>query len=65
MTYSDNNQIHVFDSSSNENKRRMSFKRDFGQGKIKRMSCGLMLYKGTTNNFTVKSDIKCKIIILR
>lgn len=39
----DNNQIHVFDSSSNENKRRIPFKRHFGKGKIKRMSCGLML----------------------
>ena len=48
MTYSDNNQIHVFDSSSNENKRRIPFKREFGKGKIKRMSCGLMLYKGTS-----------------
>ena len=46
MDYSDNNRIHVFDSSSNENKRRIPFKRDFGKGKIKRMSCGLMLYKG-------------------
>ena len=63
MTYSDNNQIHVFDSSSNENKRRIPFKREFGKGKIKRMSCGLMLYKGTAYNFTVKSDIK--IVILR
>ena len=46
MTFSDNNRIHVFDSSSNENKRRIPFKRVFGRGKIKRMSCGLMLYKG-------------------
>ena len=56
MDYLDNNQIHVFDSSSNENKRRIPFKRDFGRGKIKRMSCGLMLYKGMAIKTVEKFD---------